>query len=212
MKRSLALGFCLCRFDTPVSKTEKPKTQIPKTLKMPKYIAFLRAINVGNHTVKMDHLKTLFEDLGFTNVETFIASGNVIFDAKSSKTEALESKIEKHLEKALGYEVTTFVRSTKELATIAEYQAFEEIELSEEGNTLFVAFLSDWPSKEATKRILAQNSDIDGLHINERELYWLYRRKNGESKLYGPILEKSLGLRATVRNVNTVKRIAKKYC
>ena len=179
---------------------------------MPKFIAFLRAINVGNHTVKMGHLKSLFEELGFTNVETFIASGNVIFDAKSSKTTALESKIEKYLETALGYEVTTFVRSTKELTTIAEYQAFDEKELTAEGNTLFVAFLSDWPSKEATKTILAQNSDIDGLHVNERELYWLYRRKNGESKLYGPILEKSLGLRATVRNVNTIKRIAKKYC
>jgi uncharacterized protein (DUF1697 family) len=179
---------------------------------MPKYIAFLRAINVGSHLVKMDDLRRLFEELGFLNVETFIASGNVIFDAKSSKTQALESKIEKHLGKALGYEVTTFVRSTKELATIAEYQAFDKDELTTEGNTLFVAFLSDWPSKEASAKILAQNSSIDGLQINERELYWLYRRQHGESKLYGPILEKSLGLRATVRNINTIKRLAKKYC
>ena len=179
---------------------------------MPKYIAFLRAINVGSHLVKMDDLRRLFEELGFGNVETFIASGNVIFDAKSSKTQTLESKIGKHLEKALGYEVTTFVRSTKELATIAEYQAFDNDELTTEGNTLFVAFLSDWPGKEASSKILAQNSAIDGLHINERELYWLYRRKNGESKLYGPILEKSLGLKATVRNINTIKRLAKKYC
>jgi uncharacterized protein (DUF1697 family) len=178
---------------------------------MPKFIAFLRAINVGNHTVKMGHLKSLFEELGFENVETFIASGNVIFDARSSKTKTLESKIEKHLEKALGYEVTTFVRSTKELTTIADYEAFDDKELTAEGNTLFVAFLSDWPTTEATKRILAQNSAIDGLHVNERELYWLYRRSNGESKLYGPILEKSLGLRATVRNINTIKRLAKKY-
>ena len=179
---------------------------------MPKFIAFLRAINVGNHTVKMDHLKALFEELGFTNVETFIASGNVIFDARSSRTETLESKIEKHLEKSLGYEVTTFVRSSSELNRIASFEPFDSKELTAEGNTLFVAFLSDWPSKEATQRILAQNSAIDGLHVDERELYWLYRRKNGESKLYGPILEKSLGLKATVRNVNTIKRIAKKYC
>ena len=179
---------------------------------MPKFIAFLRAINVGNHLVKMDHLRKLFEELGFSNVETFIASGNVIFDAKSSNTKALEAKIEKHLEKALGYEVTTFVRSPKELAAIVAYEAFDEGELAADGNTLFIALLSDRPTKEATKKILSQNSAIDGLQINERELYWLYRRKNGESKLYGPILEKSLGLRATVRNVNTIKRLAKKYC
>ena len=192
-------------------KDLKPKTKDPIPI-MPKHIAFLRAINVGNHTVKMGELKALFEELGFANVETFIASGNVIFDAKSSKTDALESKIEKHLEKSLGYEVTTFVRSPKELIRIAAYEPFDPKELTAEGNTLFVAFLSDWPSKEATQRILSHNSPIDGLRVAERELYWLYRRKNGESKLYGPILEKSLGLKATVRNVNTIKRIAKKYC
>ena len=50
---------------------------------MPKYVALLRAINVGGHTVKMDHLRSLFEAIGFSNVETFIASGNVIFDSRS---------------------------------------------------------------------------------------------------------------------------------
>ncbi len=57
---------------------------------MPKYVALLRAINVGGHTVKMDHLRRLFEALGFTNVETFIASGNVIFDSTSKSTKAFE--------------------------------------------------------------------------------------------------------------------------
>jgi len=58
-----------------------------------KYIAFLRAINVGGHTVKMDHLRSLFEALGFSNVETFIASGNVIFESKSKSTRALERRL-----------------------------------------------------------------------------------------------------------------------
>ena len=69
---------------------------------MPKYVAFLRAINVGGHTVKMEHLRILFEELGFENVETFIASGNVIFDSKTKSTKTLETKIEKHLRQALG--------------------------------------------------------------------------------------------------------------
>jgi len=64
----------------------------------------------------MDHLRSLFAGLGFANVETFIASGNVIFDSKAKDTSALERKIEKHLLVILGYEVRTFVRSVAEVA------------------------------------------------------------------------------------------------
>ena len=179
---------------------------------MPKFIAFLRAINVGNHTVKMDQLRRLFEELGFENVETFIASGNVIFDAKAKTVRSLEAKIEKHLEKALGYEVSTMVRSIEELVAIAEYQAFKKNELDAEGNTLFIGFLSAEPSSESAKKLLSLASEIDGLHLNQRELYWLYRRKNGESKFYGPLLEKTVGVKATLRNANTIQRLVKKYC
>lgn len=65
---------------------------------VPRYVAFLRAINVGGHTVKMDNLRRLFEAMGFTNVEPFIASGNVIFDSTSKSTAALEKKIEAHMQ------------------------------------------------------------------------------------------------------------------
>jgi len=179
---------------------------------MPKYFAFLRAINVGGHIVKMDHLRTLFEELGFNNVETFIASGNVIFDAKTTNNKTLERKIEKHLEKSLGYEVATFVRSVDELSAVAAYTAFPEKEVSTDGNTLFVCFVNDKPSSEGAKKLLSQASEVDGFHVNEREVYWLYRRGNGESKFYGPPLEKTLGMKTTVRNVNTVQRLVKKYC
>ena len=178
---------------------------------MPKYIAFLRAINVGNHTVKMDQLRGLFEELGFANVETFIASGNVIFDSKTANTKSLERKIEKHLEKSLGYEVTTFVRSVSELALIARHEPFASEELNADGNTLFVCFVSDRPTTKATEKLLSCASSIDGFHVNEREVYWLYRRNNGDSKFYGGPLEKALGMRTTVRNVNTVQRLAEKY-
>src|SRR6266545_8120025 len=77
---------------------------------MPRYVALLRAINVGGHNVKMEELRRQFERLGLSNVETFIASGNVLFDAKSSSVSALEHKIEAGLRTALGYEVATMVR------------------------------------------------------------------------------------------------------
>src|ERR1700761_1452901 len=87
-------------------------------------IAFLRAINVGGHTVTMTRLRQEFEALGLKDVETFIASGNVIFSARQADTAALAKKIETHLRKALGYEVATFVRTCDEVAAIARYQAF----------------------------------------------------------------------------------------
>ncbi len=84
---------------------------------MLRFVAFLRAINVGNgRTVRMDSLHQLFESLGFSGVETFIASGNVVFETRTKNTKTLERKIEKKLREALGYEVAAFVRTDKELA------------------------------------------------------------------------------------------------
>ena len=78
---------------------------------MTRLIAFLRAINVGGHTVTMDKLRKEFEALGLMEVETFIASGNVIFTPRSLDVVALEKKIEARLRASLGYEVATFVRT-----------------------------------------------------------------------------------------------------
>src|SRR5438093_11101582 len=91
---------------------------------MVRFIAFLRAINVGGHTVKMDDLRRLFESLGCSNPETFIASGNVIFESPVEDVRTLEKSIERHLRTALGYEVATFIRTAPELADIAKFQPF----------------------------------------------------------------------------------------
>ena len=75
-----------------------------------RFIAFLRAINVGRgRTVKMRSLRQVFESLGFSKVATFIASGNVVFETTTKKTKAFERKIERALKEVLGYEVRTFV-------------------------------------------------------------------------------------------------------
>src|SRR5688500_4990017 len=82
-----------------------------------RYAAFLRAINVGGHIVKMDALRLLCEQCGVSKVETVIASGNVLFESRAAAP-ALEKKIEAHLQKSLGYEVATFVRTVEELEAI----------------------------------------------------------------------------------------------
>jgi uncharacterized protein (DUF1697 family) len=178
---------------------------------MPKYVAFLRAINVGGHTVKMDQLRSLFEGLGFANVETFIASGNVIFDSTSKSTGGLEQKIEKCLLKALGYEVTTFIRSTSELADIAQHKAFSDSDLNAAGNTLYIGFMANEPSAAAKKALLSLTTKADDFHLDGREVYWLLRTSFSDSAISGAMLAKTLGMPATLRNVTTVKKIAAKY-
>ena len=178
---------------------------------MPKYVAFLRAINVGGHTVRMDQLRELFSGLGFQNVETFIASGNVIFDSPSKSAKALEKKIENCLLKALGYEVVTFVRAASELASIAAYKPFSDSELNAKGHTLYIGFLASEPNELAKKKVLSLATKVDDLNLKGRELYWLCRTTFSEAQISLAQLAKALGMPTTIRNSTTVKKIAAKY-
>lgn len=182
----------------------------PSSIATARYIAFLRAINVGGHTVKMAHLRTLFVALGFANVETFIASGNVIFEAPTSDTHALEAQIAQHLRQALGYAVATFIRSTAELAAVAQQQPFVAAEL-EANHGLYIAFLPTPPPVAAQEKLLAYRSALDDFHIHGREVYWLCRTCMSDSAFSGALLEKAIGMPATIRNATSVRKLAAKY-
>jgi uncharacterized protein (DUF1697 family) len=178
---------------------------------MPRYIALLRAVNVGGrHTVKMDFLRHLFESLGFSNVETFIASGNIVFETTSKNGQALGREIEDRLREALGYEVATFIRTDAELAAIANYKPFSRSDL-DGAVALNIAFLADGLDDKSSQRLMALKTDIDDLHIHEREIYWLCRKRQSKSKISNAVLEKALGQRSTLRGANTVKKMAAKY-
>jgi uncharacterized protein (DUF1697 family) len=173
-------------------------------------IAFLRAINVGGHTVKMDRLRTLFSELGFANVATYIASGNVIFEMPKTSTHTLEAQIEQHLQHALGYEVITFVRTVAELAAIAAHTPFPLT--SEKIHGQYVAFLKVPLSAETEAKLLALNSETDEFHVHGCELYWLCRIRLSDSPLFsGTLLTKTVGMPMTLRNITTVKKLAAKY-
>ena len=178
---------------------------------MQRYIVFLRAINVGGHTVKMEQLRSLFAELEFANVETFIASGNVIFEAEDKQPQALEKQIEGHLQQALGYAVATFIRTPAALAAVAAYQPFPQAELDSAGASLYIGFLPDAPTDEARRKLLALRSAIDDFHVHQRELYWLARQRMSGSTISGALLEKTIGMPATLRNVTTVRKLAAKY-
>jgi uncharacterized protein (DUF1697 family) len=177
---------------------------------MSRYIAFLRAINVGGHTAKMEALRQLFEALGFSGVETFIASGNVVFETTAKNTKALEKKIEQQLREALGYEVATFIRTEAELAAITKYQPFSPSQM--EAATAFnIAFLADALDAASRKKLLALKTDIDDFHVHGREVYWLCRKKQSESTFSNAVLEKTIGRASTIRGVNTIQKMVAKY-
>lgn len=178
---------------------------------MPLHIAFLRAINVGGHNVKMEVLRQHFTTLGLSKVETFIASGNVIFESNHDDTPALEKRIEAYLHESLGDEVKTFVRSAAEVAVIAATQPFDAAELEEPSSSLYIAFLATEPSAQALEKLQKYRNEVDDFHVEGRELFWLCRRRFSESTFSGGLLEKTLGMPATVRNSTTVKKLATKY-
>lgn len=174
-----------------------------------RYAAFLRAVNVGGHTVKMDRLRTLFEEAGFSGVATFIASGNVIFDA-GSDVPSLEARIERHLFDALGYEIITFVRPLSVLADIAARDPFAAVKSGSQG-TMYVGFLKDPPGEAARRALSGLESDTDDFALHDRELYWLCRTRFSDSPVSGGLLEKTLDTPLTIRNRNTLERIVGKY-
>ena len=177
---------------------------------MPRFIAFLRAINVGGHNVKMETLRSLFVELGLANVETFIASGNVIFETNARKVKMLEQKIADHLKAALGYEVATFLRTDTEVQAVANYQPFADEEMNA-ALALNIGFLAEPLSREALDKLFTYRNEMDDLHVQGREVYWLCRMKQTESPFAKAGFEKITKTKATFRGVNTVRKLAAKY-
>jgi uncharacterized protein (DUF1697 family) len=175
---------------------------------MSKIVAFLRAINVGGRSVKMDDLRALFAELGFADAQTFIQSGNVIFTSDQSRVE-LEDQIEAVLAENLGYKVPTFIRTADELRALAKASLFPASEL-EAGGSTYVSFLKTEPDKVAQDHLQKLANPVDSFIVAGADVHWLRRRQLGDSRVTNGHLEKALGMPATRRNTNTIVRIANK--
>ena len=177
---------------------------------MPKYIALLRGINVsGVKIIKMEDLRAMFAAMGYKNVQTYIQSGNVIFEAPKKETVKLAKDIEKGLAKALGYDVPVIVRTSEEVVGIMEKNHFKKLKAaSEEGVKTYVAFLSAPLSAEQAAYLKALNSDVDTFHLDNGELYIVVNEAKGKSIFTNVFLEKKLKTPMTTRNWNTVCKLA----
>ena len=174
---------------------------------MARYVAFLRAINVGGHTVTMAALRELCEGFGATGVSTVVASGNVIFDAAGRRTAAaIERGLAAHLERALGYPVPVFLRTPAEMAHIAAQDPWADAPLA--GATQYVCLLGEAPGAPARRAIAAAATPVDDLAVDGRELYWRCHGRFTDSPLGKRGIEKATGMTMTVRNVTTMRRVA----
>lgn len=175
---------------------------------MPRYVALLRAINVGGRVVKMDALRDHFGALGFTEVATVIASGNVLFTAfgaGATRPAALERAIARSLEDALGYAVGTFIRTPAQMAAAAAHEPFGALAA---GDTRYVGFVSA-PLDAAGRRALAGfNTDVDDFAAHAGEVHWRCRVRSSDSAFNLKKFEKAIGQASTFRNVTTVRKLA----
>ncbi|MGI8617879.1 MAG: DUF1697 domain-containing protein [Gemmatimonadaceae bacterium] len=178
-----------------------------------RYIAFLRAINVGGHTVRMEQLRALLGALGMRNVETFIASGNAIFDAAGSAV-SIERRIEERLERLereLGYMVPTFLRTPAEIAAVAAHKPFRGLGVVPPSAMLQVGFLKSPLEAEAHAGLMAFRDDVHDFHVRGREIYWHARERRAILQITGSKMDRVLRGPATFRNITTVRKLAEKY-
>jgi uncharacterized protein (DUF1697 family) len=179
---------------------------------MSRYVAFLRGMNLGGRRIKNEDLRRHFEEMGFEEVATFRASGNVVFAAPKREAEGkLAQRVEAELGERLGYEVPVFLRSVEEVAAIAAQEPFDTEAVKKSKGKLQVSFLVKKPSAAARKKALALATDEDLLAIEGRELYWLPSGGISESDLDLKALDSALGA-GTLRTMGTIEQIAAKYC
>lgn len=174
---------------------------------MPDHAAFLKGMNLGRRRITNEDLRAAVETLGFGDVQTFRASGNVAFDAGRRSDSALQRRLEDGLRETLGYEVPTFIRSGAELRAIA---AAEPFDLLGAVGKLQVALLHDRPGAAARSEVLALAAADEQLSFAGRELYWLPAGHLSDSTLDFKRLERLIGP-TTVRTIGTIEQIVARW-
>jgi uncharacterized protein (DUF1697 family) len=167
-------------------------------------VALLRGINIGpRQRVSMPELRELIEGLGYTDVETLVQSGNVVFSARA-KPATLERKLEQEIEKQLGVDPKVVVRTRDELAAAIEANPFA---VPADPKNLHVTFLAGEPDAAAVEKLAEADLGDDRLEFAGREIYILYVNGMGRSELAKQLARAKLGVAATDRNWNTVTKL-----
>jgi uncharacterized protein (DUF1697 family) len=171
------------------------------------YIGFLRAINLGatRKFPKASIVKAV-EAAGFTDVATYINTGNVRFDTAMRSRARIESALEDAFRAEAGFEVPTIVFTQKELREIAEHAA-----ALGHGGRHYVSLLKEEPSAAAVKRLEETSTADEVAKVGGRAVHLLLGENYHEARLTNAVVEKHLGV-ATNRNLTVVSALAEKWC
>jgi uncharacterized protein (DUF1697 family) len=178
---------------------------------MAQYAAFLRGVNLGPHRrVSGADLRAAFESMGFGDVGTFRASGNVVFGGASGSAAKLKARVETGLLEATGMEIVVFLRSADELRSIAAHEPFPPKLVAASKGKLQVSILERKPTAAVRKKVLAHATEDDLLAFGERELYWLPSGGILDTELDLKTIEKLIGP-TTRRTKGTMEQLAAKF-
>jgi len=174
---------------------------------MTRYIAFLRAINVGGRFVKMERLRDLFTALGFTNVRSVIQSGNIVFDAPTDLLRLdIGRTIEERLAAELGYDVAAMVRTLAEVEGAMALDPFRDVDVTAD-TRLCVLFISRPLPAEAVLPLKSENGEIEFLAATQGEVFAVVQQSAGRPGNPTAFLEKKYRLKATARFYSAVAKI-----
>jgi uncharacterized protein (DUF1697 family) len=170
---------------------------------MTRYAVLLRAVNVGgNNKVPMARLRELAVDLGYTDVATYVQSGNLIVTANTTKPAEVERAVAAAILDDLGVDVAVIARTRKELAAVIAANPFEEI--ADDPKRLLVNFLTGQPSTEALEALDRAEFLPERYEFGDRCVYQWFPDGVGRSKLAAAPWDRRLGVRGTGRNWRTV--------
>jgi len=169
-------------------------------------VAFLRAVNLGKRRVSMATLVEVVERLGYDGVWTHVNSGNVVFDATGGR-DAIEHRLERGLETAVGFEVTTFVRTATDLRQAIAVEPFPV----GTGDTYFLTFLKSAPTPAQRRALEGLTNEFDTLVVKGRDVHWRMRGKSTDTKLKTKDWERIIGRhQSTSRNMRMLRRLVAK--
>jgi uncharacterized protein (DUF1697 family) len=177
---------------------------------VPRYVAFLRAINIGGRRASSAQLAACLEGPGFTNAVNFRASGNLIFNADRAPEATLTKRVDDALTTGLGFEVHSFVRTAAQVRAIAAHEPFPPEIRSKSQGKLQVALLAKALPKRKRDEVLALATDSDPLAVSGRELYWLPSGPTMQTDLDLRLLDTLVG-ENTRRTKNMIEEIAAKF-
>ena len=169
---------------------------------MASYVAFLRGVNLGpNNKIPMPALRTMAEDLGYTEVATFINSGNLIVSSPK-KAATVEHEISKAIKDTFGRSIDVTIRTPAQLKKVLAENPYPDGNPSQ----VTVAFLTKAPAKDAKERVAAVAKGHEPFAFAGQEVYVNYSQGIGKSKLAEKFSD-IIGVSSTVRNIRTVERV-----